>query len=144
MGVISFHFDKFNIEKKKELEAPIKVEIGMRVIDVKEEDISLGSGKSEKVLRFFYEYKAEYQPNQAQIIICGNLVYFEPEEDLKKVSEEWTKTKRMNTDITRSIMNNVLMRCQIKALSLGQDIGLPPQIKLPLVTKKAAKADYTG
>jgi len=61
---------------------------------------------------------------------------------------EWKKSKKFETGVGKVIVNNVLMRCQIKALGLSQDAGLPPHIRLPLIAtapKAKKKADsYIG
>tara|TARA_Y100000310_G_scaffold321736_1_gene379797 strand:- start:549 stop:1013 length:465 start_codon:yes stop_codon:yes gene_type:complete len=139
MPVISFHFDRINIEKKKPLEVPLKVENGMKIVDIKEEDVPISGGKKEKVLRFYYEYSVEYKPNQADILIGGNLIFFEPEEKLDGIKKEWDANKKLPGNLMQEVMNNVLIRCQVKALALSQDIGLPPHIRLPTVSSSPTK-----
>ena len=146
MPVVSFKFDKILVERKKELEAPIKVNIDTKIVDIKQEDVPLAGGAKQLVLRFFYDYIVEYAPNQAEIKMQGNLVYYEPKAELDEVMKEWKKSKKISPKVTRAVLNNVLMRCQIKALVLAQDVNLPPHIRLPLLTasKKEDKAEYTG
>lgn len=151
MTVISFAFDKYNVERKKPLEVPINVENGMNITDVREEEIPLSNGKKEKVLRFHYEYKVDYKPNQAIIEIGGHLIYLPPKGDAKEILENWQKDKKLSQEVMKQVMNNILLRCQVKALALGQDINLPPHIRLPTVSSGPApkkeekkKADYTG
>lgn len=142
MPIISFSYNKINVEKKKQLEAPLNVDNGMKIVELKEEDVTLSGGRKEKVIRFFYEYNVEYQPNQASISIGGDLVFFEETDKLKEIMTEWDKSKSLPAEIMQMVMNNVLLRCQVKALALGQDLGLPPHIRLPTVAsppKKEAK-----
>ncbi|MBT3324247.1 hypothetical protein HN681_04745 [archaeon] len=136
MPVISFSFDKINIEKKKTLEAPIKVDNGMTIVDLKLEDVPITGGKKEKVLRFFYEYKVDYQPDQAIIEIAGNLVYHDPDGKTDELMKGWKDSKQLPPEMMQQVMNNVLIRCQIKALSLAQDLGLPPHIRIPTISPK--------
>jgi len=141
MPIISFSFDKIIIEKKKELEVPIKVDNNMVISDIKEEDVPISGGRKEKVLRFFYEYKVQYQPEQAEIFIGGNLVFFEPEGKLKDIVKEWKKSKKLPPEIMQLVMNNVLIKCQIKALTMAQDVGLPPHIRLPTLSSAKKNSD---
>jgi archaellin len=141
MPIISFSYDKFLIEKKKPLEVPLNVDNGMKIVDIKEEDVAISGGKKEKVLRFHYDYTVEYKPNQAEILIAGNLVFFEDKEKLEEVMARWNKDKKLPGDIMQLVMNNVLLRCQVKALALGQDLGLPPHIRLPSITQEAPAQD---
>lgn len=152
MTVISFTFDKYNVERKKQLEVPINVENGMNITDVREENIPLSNGNKETVLRFHYEYKVDYKPNQAIIEIAGHLIYLPPKGDSKEILATWQKEKKLDKEIMQQVMNNILLRCQVKALALGQDLNLPPHIRLPSVTsgpapkkeEKKKAADYTG
>jgi hypothetical protein len=150
MPVISFHFEKFQAEKKKDLEAPMKIDVGTKITEVKEEDVNLNGGNVQKVLRFFYEHNIDYNPDQASISISGNLVYYAPLAEVDEVLKEWKKSKKMSAEVTRVVLNTVLLRCQIKALMISQDLGLPPHIRLPLINtkseamKKRTVAEYTG
>ena len=145
MPVIGFNFDKFHVERKKPLEAPIKVDSGMKIVDVKKEELDMGSNKKETVLRFEYEFAVRYDPKQAEILIEGHLLYLEPPDQVEKVYTEWQKTKKFRADLTQTVMNNVLLRCNIKALLLGQELGLPPHIRLPMIQQggKEEKSEAT-
>lgn len=142
MPIIGFNFDKFNVERKKPLEAPLKVESGMKINDIKKEDIDLGNGKKEKTLRFDYEFIVRYNPKQAEILIEGHMIYLEPEKELNLIFDEWKKSKKFKPDLMQLLMNNILLRCNIKALLLGQELGLPPHIRLPLI-QQTEKQDHS-
>lgn len=152
MPIIASNFDKFIAEKKKVLEAPIKVDSGVKIIDIKKEELSVG-GKSESVLKIDYDFTVKYDPKQAEIIIEGHLLYAENSKKVEEILKTWQKTKKFDPDVAQLIMNNILIKCNIKALLLSQEIGLPPHIRLPMVQKgpaqktppvKNPKADYTG
>ena len=143
MAIISFTFDKMQVERLNPLETPLKVEFNMRVLDVKEEDVAVGAGRKEKVLRFFFEFKVDYTPKQAYILLEGNLVYFDEKEDADKVVKEWKKNKKLSAEVSQQVMNNILIRSNVKSLLLGQEIGLPPHIVLPTLQNipKSSKED---
>ncbi|MFH1972805.1 MAG: hypothetical protein ABIJ18_04990 [archaeon] len=133
MPVIGFNFDKFHVEKKKQLEAPIKVDSSMKIVDIKKEGLRMGEEDTEKILKVDYEFGIKYDPKQAEILIEGHLLYHEDEKKLDKILSEWKKTKKFDAEMTQLIMNNILLRCNIKALLLGQEIGLPPHIRMPMI-----------
>jgi hypothetical protein len=54
----------------------------------------------------------------------------------KKILEEWKKDKKLNEEISALVFNTILARCNVKALNLAQDVGLPPHFRLPLVRPK--------
>ena len=145
MGVIAFNFDKLLVERKKPIEVPMKVDTGVKIVDLKEDEVALASGRKERVLRFTFSYNIEYQPKQAYIQIDGHLLYHDKAEELDKIVSEWKKTKKFNTALGKVIINNILVRSQVKALVLGQDVGLPPHIRLPMVTSTPKKPNsYIG
>ncbi len=138
MPIVGFNFDKLLVDKKKTLKAPIKVDTGMKILDVKKEEIVV-AGKKDSILKFDYEFKVEYNKNQAEVVIGGNLVLAEDPKIIDDVYNQWKKEKKFDPKITQAVMNNVLMRCNIKALLLTQEVGLPPHIRLPLVQPSAPK-----
>ena len=138
MPIVGFNFDKLQAEKIKPLEAPMKVDSGMKILDIKKEEINLGP-KKDYMLRFNYEYKVNYNPKQAEIFMAGHLLYADEPKKIDAIFKQWEKEKKFDPEVTQLVMNNVLMRCNIKALLLGQEIGLPPHIRLPMLTQAQKK-----
>jgi hypothetical protein len=62
--------------------------------------------------------------------------------------DTWTKTKKLDKELMTLITNFILIKCNIKALELSQQVNLPPHIRLPLVElsspTKGEKGDYIG
>ncbi|MBT3985415.1 hypothetical protein HOD38_05555 [archaeon] len=133
MPVVGFNFDKFHVERKKPIEAPLNVDTGMKIVEIKQEEIPLSGDQTQTVMRVDYEFSVKYDPKQAEILIEGHLMFLEEKDKLIKMIEEWKKTKKFEPKATQLIMNNVLLRCNIKALLLGQELGLPPHIRLPMI-----------
>jgi len=151
MPIIGFNFDKFLVEKKKELEPPIKVDSGMKIVDVKKEEIKV-AGKKEDLLRFDYEFTVSYSPKQAEVLIEGHLLFADDAKKVDEVFNSWKKNNKFDPELTQLVMNNVLMRCNIKTLLLTQEVGLPPHIRLPMIKQgpppkqksKSPVTEYTG
>ncbi len=147
MPIISFTFDKIDVQRKKTIEAPLKVRTSIKITDLKEEELSLSSGKKDMLLRFFFEYAVDYQTNQGIVSLEGNLLFAGKREDLEGAFKEWKKTKKFNPEISKDVLNNIFLRCNIKALSFEQEVSLPPHIVLPRlapVSKKGKAEDYIG
>ena len=124
------------MEKKKTLKAPIKVDTGMKILDVKKEEIAV-AGKKESIIKFDYQFNVNYNKDEAEVVIAGHLLLAEDQKVIKEIYDKWKKEKKMEPNITQAVMNNVLMKCNIKALLLTQEVGLPPHIRLPLVQQQA-------
>src|SRR3989344_7532535 len=139
MPVVSFAFDKINVERKKQLEVPLKAKTSIKVTEIKEEELTLAGGRKDLLLRFFFEYFVDYQTNQASVLLAGNVLYSGKREDLEKVVKEWRKTKKFSPQVSKDVLNSVFMRCNIKALSFEQEVNIPPHIVLPHLQPAAGK-----
>ena len=147
MSVISFNFDKIEVERKKALEAPLKAKTSIKVLEIKEEELTLAGGRKDLILRFFFQYIVDYQPNQASVVLAGNVLYSGKREHLEKIVKEWKKTKKFDPEVSKDVLNHIFLRCNIKALSFEQEVNIPPHIVLPrlqTVNKKSKAEDYIG
>src|SRR3989344_3523293 len=150
MPVVSFAFDKINVERKKQLEVPLKAKTSIKVTEIKEEELTLAGGRKDLLLRFFFEYFVDYQTDQASVLLAGNVLFSGKREDLEKIIKEWKKTKKFSPEISKDVLNHIFVRCNIKALSFEQEVNIPPHIVLPRLapvtttTKKNKAEDYIG
>lgn len=134
MVVVGFNLKKILIERKKLVRRDVKVTTKMNISDVKKETFKLTSGKD--VISFDFDFSIYYKStvnqtaNLADILFEGNVLYLSDPKDTKKILSDWNK-KEIATNIRIRILNTILTKCNIKALILEEDMGLPPHIKLP-------------
>ena len=63
----------------------------------------------------------------------------------KEILDKWKKDKELDQKLMMQVLNFILAKCNIKALSLSQEVNLPPQIPLPKLTAKKQQAEqYIG
>ncbi len=134
MPIIGLNFDSVFAEKKKELKAPVKINVNMDITDVKKEENFLG-GKDDSVLRFDFEFSLNYDPKNADLRLKGHIHYLGKAKDNEKVLSTWKKEKKYDSELARQLINAALLKSTIKALVIGQEVGLPPHIRIPLVSK---------
>src|SRR3989344_690947 len=135
MPIIGFNLDKILVERKKNIGGSIKVKNDVNIKSINEQEVSIGS-KKEKVLKFNFEFSSEYQPDIANISINGHILFIDDTNRQKKILESWKKDKNILPEVVELIINTALIRCNIKALSLSQDLNLPPNIRLPSIRRK--------
>lgn len=140
MAITGIIFDKFLVEKLKDIEAPLKINSNISVTDVKKEK---SSDKGNAVLRFDFVFGLDYTPKQAVVELKGHILITEKEKDIERIYSDWKKTKKVDPSLMERVMNAVLFRSNIKALLLSQEIGLPPHIPMPTLAAKG-KANYMG
>ena len=141
MTIVGFNYTKIAVEKKNPIKQSVKVKNDMIIENIKKTDLNIG-GK-EDVLQIDFLYSAEYQPNIAKIELKGNVLYL-AEGSHKAILTHWTTKKKLPADVASQILNAILIKCGVKALSLSQDLNLPPHIRLPTIAPKVNKKDYVA
>ncbi|MEM2933209.1 MAG: hypothetical protein QW622_03335 [Candidatus Pacearchaeota archaeon] len=140
MVVIGFNLKKILVERKGIVRGSLKVNTNMNVIDLKKEEIKLITGKD--VLNFSFEFIINYvgvedhTGNVADLIFEGEVLYLVDPKDTKKILDDWKK-KEIQEDIRVRIFNTILTKCNLKALILEDELGLPPHLPLPKFKAKS-------
>ena len=141
MPVIAFNIDRILAEKISQVTKDTKVENNMKINDV---GIIPKRGN---ILKFDFEFTTEYKKDVGNLKINGNLLYSDNEKKIKETLDSWRKSKKLDKEIMTSITNFILIKCNVKALMLSEQVNLPPHIRLPMLeieSKKATKGDYIG
>lgn len=140
MAITGIIFDKFLVEKLKDIEAPLKINSNVSVTDVSREK---SPEKDKANLRFDFAFGLDYTPKQAVVELKGHILYSDKEKEIDRMFSAWKKTRKIDPSLMERVMNAVLFRCNIKALLLSQELGLPPHIRLPTLAAKG-RANYMG
>lgn len=141
MPIVGFNFDKIIGEKKKPIVPPVNVNTGVVVKDMKKEDAPVGT--TEAVIRIDFEFNVKYDPKIADIKLGGHLLYLDEAKKVEKVLKTWKKDQKIEGDIMQIFMNTILLKSNIKALQVGQDLNLPPHLRLPIIQPHSASSKKT-
>ena len=133
MPIVGFNFTKTNGERTEQFTIDKKIKSDLKISKVEKEKLSLGG--SGDVARFEFEFSVEYQ-DCGEMVLGGNVLYMDEPEKIKEIIESWEKKKKTDENVMNQVLNTVLFRCNIKALNVSQDLGLPPHFRLPRVTPK--------
>jgi hypothetical protein len=142
MVVIGFNLKKILVERKDVVRGKVKVSTKMNILDVREEKTKIMNDKD--VLSCGFEFLIQYlgvedhKENVADIRFEGNVLCLVDPKDTKKIIEDWKK-KELPQDLRLKVMNAVLAKCNVKALVLEDEIGLPSHLPLPKFKSKEAK-----
>lgn len=135
MPILGLNFDAVHAEKKKELKPPLKINTDVEIVGVSKEE-SFFSSKDESVLRFNFEFSLVFDPKDvAELKLKGHMHFLAKAKDNDKVLATWKKEKKFPPELARQLVNMVLLKANIKALIIGQEVGLPPHIRMPLINK---------
>ncbi len=144
MPIVGFNFDKILIERIKPVEGQVRVKRNMSIKDIKKQELALGPKKKEELLKCDFEFSINYEPGLGNIMITGHILFMEDPPELKKLFDGWKKNKELPPNLTSLLLNTALLRCNIKALGLIQDVNLPPHMQLPTINPKSKASDYIG
>ncbi len=145
MPIMGLNFDKILVEKKKPLKPPVNVKSDLKVTEVTEADMDAPKGLM--ILRFNFAFQVDYIPDFAVIELNGHVLYSEEKKKASEILKSWKKNKKvLDRDLIGNVMNAALLRSNIKALLLSQEVGLPPHIQMPLLKPKSKTipSAYTG
>ena len=144
MKVVGGNFKKILVKKNKEVVHPVKINTNIEIKDIRKTELDFFKGK--ELFTFDYLFKIVYDPDFAEIEFEGGiLILIEDQTILKDILKEW-KNKQVPEDIKFVLMNIIFNKCNLKALQLEEDVGLPahlpnPQIKKPEGAPSGEKKD---
>ncbi len=138
MTILGLKFTKLGVETKNPPKGKISVNHNISVVEVNKSDLFLGTAK-QTVLKVEFKFTADYEPKIANILIEGNLTYFDKPDVITDVVEKWKKEKKMPDAMLNNIINSIVTKCNIEALFLAREVNLPPPIQLPKVKVEQQK-----
>ncbi|MBS3171055.1 hypothetical protein J4449_00415 [Candidatus Woesearchaeota archaeon] len=145
MPIVGFNFNKVYVEKKESLEASKNIQIKNDVLitNVREEKLPTGKTKADG-LKFDFKFHLKYEPEVGEIELVGFIYYLDDQEVIKDIFKSWKKDKKLSQELTANLVNTVLIKGTIKALTLSQEVNLPPHLPLPTVNPKSSPESYIG
>lgn len=136
--VIGFNFIKISAEKLKEnldKSESLKIDTKMDISYVEPFKSDFFKMK-EDVLKVGFVNIISYEPGLAKIEINGDIIISADPKTAREILKGW-KDKTTSEDFRIFIFNIILRKSNIKSLQLEEELGLPPHIPMPALTKQA-------
>jgi len=135
MAIVGVNITKISAERKEGKGGKINIGNNISIKDVETKELSLGKTK-QKGLKFNFLFDCNYEPDLGKINFEGNVVFMDNEDKVKAVKEEWEKNKKVTREMMEPILNAALNKCNIEAIKISQDLGLPSPVPMPRLQKK--------
>ena len=144
MPIVGFNFERVSGEKKNIISKEVKIRNNASITGILEERLPIEGSKGE-VLKFNFEYTTSYEPEIGEIELKGHVLYLDDTKKIKEILKSWKKDKKIPQELMQQLLNTIIRRSSIKALTLSEELNLPPQIPLPkLKPIKPENNEYIG
>ncbi len=130
--IVGFAFNKISAERKAAPVGKIDISNNVTITNVEEQDFSVGKAK-QSGLKISFEFTSRYEPQIAEMVFTGELLYLGDQKKNSEIAKEWKKSKKLGEEIAKLVINTLLTRCHTEALLLSRDVNLPPPIVMPKI-----------
>ena len=134
MAVVGFSFTKMLVEKISPVKGKISINNNVGITSLDETKLDINTTK--KALKLDFEFTSAYEPNIGKIVLNGEVIYLMDKDKAEEVIKNWKKNKKIEKDVMTQVLNNVLTKCNVKALMLSDYMNLPPPMPLPKIGMK--------
>ena len=139
MKLIGFNFDKVSVEKFQERPESLKFNTKLDISGINPLKSDFLKTK-EDILKVDFAYSVLYEPNFAKLDLVGNILISVEPKIAREVLKGW-KDKQSPEEFRIFMFNVILRKSNIKALQLEDELGLPPHIPLPSLTRDNIKQE---
>ncbi len=137
MKIIGFNFTKILAEKEGPAGGKVNVSMSINVSNIEKQKLS---AIGQDVIKAEFNFSIKYE-KMANLNFKGEIYFTAEEEKLKEVVKKW-KDKKVPEDIRVPLYNLILTKCNIRALELEDELGLPTHVPLPKVSNKQPETSY--
>ena len=90
--IVNFVFDKISAEKIGKITGNVNINHNFNIIDVELTEIAFQGSKP--ALKILFEFKVEYEPKIGNISMNGHIIYYDLEDEIKKLQNQWKKERK--------------------------------------------------
>ena len=137
MRIIGFNLTKILAERQEEDGQGIRVDQNIDIKDIKEEKIPITNNKA---LKIKFTLTVTYSKDFGKIEFEGSIMTLPDEGEFKSIMDSW-KDKKIPENMRLGIFNFIMVKCNVKALYLEDEMGMPLHVPMPRLTKEAQKKE---
>jgi len=132
MRIIGFNLTKILGEKPEKFSAELQINQNIDLKNVTKESIPI---TKEEMIKLQFSLSINYTNDNGKVEFEGSILILPENDELKEFMEHWKK-KALPEKARVPLFNFIMNKCNIKALYLEDELGLPLHVPLPRVTFK--------
>tara|TARA_B100001971_G_C17995457_1_gene434491 strand:- start:291 stop:701 length:411 start_codon:yes stop_codon:yes gene_type:complete len=132
MRIIGFNLTKILAERSENMKQNLQVNQNIDIKDVVKEDIPI---TKEEIIKIKFNLSVSYSDKSAKLEFNGNVLILPENNELKELLDSW-KNKKIPENARVPLFNFIMNKCNIKALYLEDELGLPLHVPLPKISFK--------
>ncbi|MGV8151830.1 MAG: hypothetical protein ACP5OG_02020 [Candidatus Nanoarchaeia archaeon] len=136
MKIIGFNLSKIAIERSQKPLEKLNINYDVKIGEIAKESIPFSKDEAYKLdFSFTINYnKGEF----AKVDFNGSLIIIVDKEEARDFSK-FSRDKQLPEQAKMPIFNFIMNKCNIKAIQLEDDLGLPLHIQMPRLGKQESK-----
>lgn len=132
MKIVGFNLTKISIERKEKIEGQLNINQDINIKSIEKEKIPISK---EDALKINFNFSINYSGDIAKLLFEGVVFILPERNELKETLNDW-KDKKLNEQIKFPLFNFIMGKCNIKALTLEDDMNLPTHIPMPRLSQE--------
>jgi hypothetical protein len=137
MRIIGFNLTKILAERQEEDGQGIRVDQNINIKDIKEEKNPITNNKA---LKIKFTLTVTYSKDFGKIEFEGSIMTLPDEGEFKSIMDSW-KDKKIPENMKFGIFNFIMNKCNVKALHLEDEMGMPLHVPMPRLSKELKKKE---
>ena len=139
MRLIGFNLTKMIAERFSNINGDLKIETAINLESI-EENTKIPNKQENFFLDVSFKYSIDYSVKIAKIELEGKILLSVDQKLGKEIIKTWKK-KKLDEKTKMAIFNGILMKSNIKAIQLEDELGLPTHFKLPSLKISPEKSE---
>jgi hypothetical protein len=133
MTIMGINFTKIDVEKKSSPRGKVNISNNVSLTKIEKVKLNFVDDKNE-ALKMSFHFESKFEPELGYIKLLGDVIFMAQKKKAEELLNQWEKDKKIDTEVMTMVLNNVLNKCNIEALILSKEIGLPAPIPMPKIS----------
>jgi hypothetical protein len=137
MQIIGFSLSKILIQRKEKFQGKLEISQNIDIKEVEKEKIPISKDEAVKAQ---FSFIINYSEDFAKLEFTGYVLLMPEKDELKEILKSW-KDKKLPDEIRVPLFNFIMSKCNIKALTLEDEMSLPLHIPMPRLNQSPDNLD---